>query len=125
MSARWLGVVVCLIAGQAGAQVSIAPGNPGTVGQGGALRGVVPGESVPAPKGAMETFGITRPNTEAPFKGASSFTMGEVRRRLEKDGFTNVTDLARGADGIWRGKAKRSGATVNVYCDYRGNVGAS
>lgn len=125
MSALRLGIVFCLIAGQAGAQVSIAPGNPGTVGQGGALRGVVPGEAVPAPKGAMETFGITRPNTDAPFRGANSFTEGEARRRLERNGFTDVTGLARDADGIWRGKAKRSGASVDVYCDYQGNVGAS
>lgn len=35
----------------------IAPGNPATVGQGGAVTGVVPGRAVPAPTGAMSTFG--------------------------------------------------------------------
>ena len=35
----------------------IAPGTPATVGQGGAVIGVVPHHSVPAPQGAMSTFG--------------------------------------------------------------------
>ena len=35
----------------------IAPGSPATVGQGGAVTGVVPGRAVPAPTGAMSTFG--------------------------------------------------------------------
>lgn len=125
MSVLRSGLVVCLMASPAIAQVSIAPGNPATVGQGGALIGVVPGQTVPAPSGAMQTFGIARPKTDASSQGANSFTASEVRRRLESNGFTNVTNLARGQDGVWRGKAKRSGTPVNVYCDYQGNVGAS
>jgi hypothetical protein len=35
----------------------IAPGNPKTVGQGGAVVGVVPHQTVPAPQGSMATFG--------------------------------------------------------------------
>ena len=35
----------------------IAPGNPATVGQGGAVEGVVPHQAVPAPRGSMATFG--------------------------------------------------------------------
>lgn len=35
----------------------IAPGTPKTVGQGGAVAGVVPHKAVPAPHGAMATFG--------------------------------------------------------------------
>ena len=35
----------------------IAPGTPATVGQGGAVIGVVPHHPVPAPQGAMSTFG--------------------------------------------------------------------
>ena len=125
MFALRLGFVAYLIAGQAVAQVSIAPGNPATVGQGGALRGVVPGQSVPAPSGAMETFGIRRPRDSAPFPGTSSFSADEARRRIERNGFKDVTGLAKGRDGIWRGRAVRSGTPVNVYCDYQGNVGAS
>lgn len=35
----------------------IAPGNPATVGRNGAVGGVVPHKAVPAPRGAMATFG--------------------------------------------------------------------
>lgn len=35
----------------------IAPGNPKTVGQGGAVIGVVPHQATPAPRGSMATFG--------------------------------------------------------------------
>jgi len=54
----------------------IAPGNPKTVGQGGAVIGVVPHQTVPAPQGSMATFGgllgtgapraITAPAAKAP-----------------------------------------------------------
>ena len=35
----------------------IAPGTPATVGQSGAVEGVVPHQPVPAPRGSMATFG--------------------------------------------------------------------
>jgi len=37
--------------------LNIAPGTPATVGQGGAVAGIVPHQAVPAPRGAMSTFG--------------------------------------------------------------------
>jgi hypothetical protein len=60
-----------------------------------------------------------------PARGANSFTMGEARRRIEKNGFHSVRDLAKDNDGIWRGKAQKGDNTVNVWLDYRGNVGES
>ena len=57
----------------------IAPGNPNTVGQGGAVVGVVPHQTIPAPQGSMATFGgllgtgapraVTAPNAAAPATG--------------------------------------------------------
>ncbi len=128
----------------------IAPGTPSTVGRSGALNGVVPGEAVPAPRGSMSTFGgrfgtegprsernnsspaqpaVTTSNADrktsaAPVPGSNSFTMQEARRRIETGGFTEVTGLQKGRDGVWRGKAMRGGTAVGVYCDYQGNVGA-
>ncbi len=69
---------------------------------------------------------IHRPNAEpaTPVKGANSFTEREARRRIEARGFTQVTGLRKDGDGIWRGRGVRSGAAVDVYCDYRGHVGA-
>ena len=74
---------------------------------------------------AMTTSNANNKTGAAPVKGRNSFTMGEARRRIEKGGFTQVTGLKKDADGIWRGKAMRSGASVDVYCDYQGNVGAA
>ena len=56
---------------------------------------------------------------------ANSFTMNEARRRIVKVGFTKVTGLKKDADGIWRGKGMKNGASVDVYCDYQGNVGSA
>ena len=131
--------------------VYIAPGNPNTVGRAGSVVGVVPGEATPAPHGSMSTFGgrfgtegprsdvnnnsptqpavttsdANRKTATAPVPGASSFTIGEARRRIEAGGFSKVSGLQKDHDGIWRGKATRNGTPVSVYCDYQGNVGAS
>jgi hypothetical protein len=128
----------------------IAPGSPSTVGRNGSVTGVVPGEAVPAPHGSMSTFGgrfgtgsprseqntsspsqpavttsdADRKTSAAPVAGSNSFTMREARRRIETGGFTQVTGLQKGRDGVWRGKAMRGGTAVGVYCDYQGNIGA-
>ena len=73
----------------------------------------------------MTTSNANNKTSAAPVKGRNSFTMGEARRRIEKGGFTQVTALKKDADGIWRGKAMKSGSPVDVYCDYQGNVGAA
>ena len=128
----------------------IAPGTPSTIGRSGSLNGVVPGEAVPAPRGSMSTFGgrfgtegplnernnssptqpavttsdADRKTSAPPVSGSNSFTMREARRRIETGGFTQVTGLQKGRDGVWRGKAMRGGTALGVYCDYQGNVGA-
>ena len=161
MLAFRLGLVATLACGTASAQapapapsskgtIYIAPGNPSTVGPGGSVTGVVPGQAVPAPHGSMSTFGgafgtggprsernnaspaqptvatsdADRKTAAAPMPGSSNFTMNEARRHIETGGFSQVTGLKKDRDGIWRGKAIRNGAAVGVFCDYQGNVGA-
>jgi len=58
----------------------------------------------------------------APVKGRNSFTEGEAKSRIEARGFTNVTQLRKDDDGIWRGQATQNGAPVAVGLDYQGNV---
>lgn len=58
----------------------------------------------------------------APAKGANSFTEAQAKARIEGKGFTNVTGLKKDADGIWRGKGMRAGASHDVALDYQGNV---
>lgn len=65
----------------------------------------------------------TNSNAPMPAKGANSFTAGEARRRLQKEGFTQVTALKKDQDGIWRGEATKAGAKTGVWLDYKGNIG--
>lgn len=74
---------------------------------------------------AVTTSNANRKTAAAPVKGRNSFTMNEARRRIEAGGFSQVTGLKKDQDGIWRGTGMRNGASVPVYCDYQGNVGAS
>jgi hypothetical protein len=57
-----------------------------------------------------------------PIAGANSFTEGQARDRITKAGFNNVKDLKQDLQGVWRGKAQKSGREVTVSLDYRGNV---
>jgi protein CpxP len=57
--------------------------------------------------------------------GANSFTEAQVRSRLEAAGYTNITDLRKDDQGIWRGKAMKDGRQVNVGMDFKGNIVAT
>ncbi|AZO77456.1 MULTISPECIES: PepSY domain-containing protein [unclassified Bosea (in: a-proteobacteria)] len=61
-------------------------------------------------------------DANAPLPGANSFTEGQAKSRLEANGYTNVTDLKKDDNGVWKGKATNAGAQVNVSVDYRGNI---
>lgn len=58
----------------------------------------------------------------APVQGHNSFTEGEAKSRIEKKGFTHVSNLAKDDAGVWRGKAMMNGKPVTVSLDYQGNV---
>lgn len=61
----------------------------------------------------------------APLEGANSFTEGQARDRAVAAGLTDVSALTQDDKGIWRGTAKRQGASVKVAIDYKGNVVAN
>jgi hypothetical protein len=58
----------------------------------------------------------------APLKGANSFTEGQAKDRVVAAGFTGVSTLNKGGDGIWRGNAMKDGKSVKVAVDFKGNV---
>ena len=58
----------------------------------------------------------------APVAGANSFTEGQARSRIEDQGFTDVKNLAKDDQSIWRGTAMKSGVSTRVALDYQGNV---
>jgi hypothetical protein len=37
-------------------------------------------------------------------------------------GYTNVTELKKDDNGVWRGKASKSGSATAVSVDFQGNV---
>ena len=69
---------------------------------------------MPAPKADADK--------NAPLPGANSFTEGQAKSRLEANGYSNVTDLKKDENGVWKGSATNAGAKVNVSVDYRGNI---
>jgi hypothetical protein len=54
--------------------------------------------------------------------GANSFTQGQARQHILNSGYTDVTGLTKGEDGVWRGTATKNGASVPVAMDFKGNV---
>ena len=69
------------------------------------------------PANAIDSSGVT--------PGANSFTETQARSRLRKNGYSQVSGLTKGSDGIWRGSATKNGAAVHVSLDYRGHVSSN
>jgi hypothetical protein len=61
-------------------------------------------------------------NSNAPVAGRNSFTEGQAKSRIEGAGYTNVSALEKDANGVWRGKGSKGGASSNVSVDFEGNV---
>lgn len=75
------------------------------------------------------TPAVTTPSTpknpNAPVEGANSFTEGQARARIEKEGYSKVGGLKMDAKGVWRGTATKGGKQVRVSVDFQGNVTAN
>lgn len=54
--------------------------------------------------------------------GSNSFTEGQAKGHIENAGYTDVTALAKTADGLWTGQAKKGGKTMSVSLDFKGAV---
>jgi periplasmic protein CpxP/Spy len=113
-----LSAATCLLAGMAVAQTptpnranppstTVAPGNTSTD------QGHNP--AVAANSNANDST--------VPVKGSNSFTAGQARDRMVQRGYSNVSDLKKDNDGVWRGHAEHSGSDVQVWMDYKGNIG--
>lgn len=61
-------------------------------------------------------------NSNAPVAGRNSFTEGQAKSKIEGAGYTNVSELAKDEDGVWRGKASKGGSSADVSVDFQGNV---
>lgn len=67
----------------------------------------------------------TNKTTAAPVSGKNSFTQAQIVSRLEKDGYTAVTNVKHDeASGVWHATATKGGAARSVDVDYQGNITA-
>src|SRR5438105_14626909 len=71
---------------------------------------------------AVNSSDSSNRQVDAPVAGRNSFTEGEAKSRIEKMGFSNVSNLKKDDKGVWRGRAMKDGKTVDVSLDYQGNV---
>src|SRR4051794_24028117 len=71
---------------------------------------------------AVNSSDSSNRQVNAPVAGRNSFTEGEAKSRMEKMGFADVTNLKKGDNGVWRGRATKDGKGVDVSLDYQGNV---
>ncbi len=74
---------------------------------------------------ANQTVATTNANAATPAHGHNSFSQGEARRRIASQGFAAVSGLHKDGHGVWRGQATKDGQPVNVWLDYKGNVGTA
>ena len=65
----------------------------------------------------------TGANADQPAHGRNSFTMKQARNRIASKGYMQVTGLKKDSNGVWRGTAQKDGQPVQVWLDYKGNVG--
>lgn len=63
-------------------------------------------------------------NSNAPVAGRNSFTEGQAKSAIEKAGYSNVSELKKDDNGVWRGKASKGGSTSAISVDFQGNVNA-
>ncbi len=77
-----------------------------------------PAQNAPG-NNAVNTSGQN--NSNKPVAGANSFTEAQAKGRIEAAGFTNISELKKDDQGVWRGKASKGGAAaVNVNVDFQG-----
>ena len=90
--------------------------------------GVVLAQTTTSPSSAATpavTTNSANTTAAAPVAGANSFTMAQAQKRLEDQGYTQVSALAKDDKSIWRGHAMKNGQAVDVALDYQGNITAN
>ena len=84
------------------------------------LPGTAPAQSPGSAPPAVRTD--EGPTAGTPQPGANSFTEGQARSRIEAAGFSDVTELQKDDQGIWRGRGTRNGQQTSVALDFTGAV---
>ena len=79
------------------------------------------GAKAPANPPAAQTQTQTKPATPAT-PSAAAMTETQAKARIESQGFTNVSELKKDAQGMWSAKAMKDGKSVQVSLDARGQA---
>ena len=81
-------------------------------------------QTMPAQNGPQNPAvkGMHDNNSSTPVNGANSFTKAQAISQIKAKGYSHVTGLKKGADGVWRGTAVKGGHSGPVSVDYQGNV---
>ena len=124
---KYLPTALVLALFATGAAAQTTPSTSPTKGNSMAPAGtaMTPSANGPSAAGGNDNQAVATTNANAmqPAHGANSFSMREARRRIAKHGFTQVADLRKDENGVWRGTAMMQGSKANVWLDYKGNVG--
>ncbi|ANF53803.1 hypothetical protein ACLBV5_14155 [Brevundimonas sp. M1A4_2e] len=87
------------------------------------VEGPVVSESETPRNPAVDTTQNAADGTLTP--GANSFTEGQARSAIEKQGYAQIGALSQGQDGVWTATAVKDGVQSKVSVDYKGVVSAS
>lgn len=79
------------------------------------------GAKAPASPPAAQTQTQTKATTPAT-PNAAVTTETQAKARIESQGFTNVSEIKKDAQGMWSAKAMKDGKSVQVSLDARGQV---
>jgi protein CpxP len=113
-----LALLLCATPAFAQTGTPASPTPPGgSASSSGGVAGGFAGAITPTPPGSADSVGANDL-----VKGANSFTEGQARTRLEHNGYSQVSGLTKGNDGIWRGTATKNGSPVHVGVDFKGDI---
>ena len=87
------------------------------------IAGAASAQNPPAQSGPNNSaINSDQKNSDRPVAGRNSFTEGQAKSKIEDAGYSNVSDLKKDDQGIWRARAMLGGKQTDVALDYRGNV---
>ena len=83
---------------------------------------VATGLCVPAMAESANSASPTQTAEVKPAVRGNLFTEQQARAHLTHLGYTNVSELAKDENGVWRGSATKDGKTLSVAVDVKGTV---
>ena len=90
------------------------------------IAGAASAQNPPAQSGPNNSaINSDQKNSNKPVAGRNSFTEGQAKSKIEDAGYSNVGELKKDHNGVWRGKANKGGSPINVSVDFQGNVNAA